>query len=146
MNKRLYKGSLLAQKILLDKVEKTHSKEDMLYAVNYHYRLLLIVQVLAIFFSSSVFWFLLGSAVFASVGFLFSLLLHSIYLVTVPFDNPVTVWLDNWQLSVVLCTIMVICFYVNRWADNKMESIKQTVDNNQLNKDYLNWREKQRKD
>ncbi|GEE06304.1 UNVERIFIED_CONTAM: hypothetical protein KB573_01500 [Streptococcus canis] len=143
MSKRVYKGSLLAQKILNKKLEKTILKEDLLRQINPHYRRLEIVQLVSIIFGGFIIFHFFCLVVLTVLLVLLSKL-YTHFSLSAEFacSNPLEmIWLNYWPLHVVTGVLLACCLYLDEAMTDKMKELKKTVDDKQLMKDYLVWEE-----
>lgn len=143
MTKRVYKGSLLTQTVLKEKLEKTMTKEDMLRELRPLYRRLEIVQLVGMVLVWLVYWYFSSLLLFTVVGVLLLELHNRLPAVNaIPLDTPITIlWLENWQVNIILVAIGICCLCLSKPIADKMEALKKTVDDKQLTKDYLLWKE-----
>lgn len=144
MSKRVYRGSLLAQKILKDQLEKKIPKETMLSEVNPHYRRLEIVQLVFIMIGGFIIFHFLCLVVLTILLVLLSKLYNhfSLTIDEIALSNPLEmIWLNHWPLHLVAGVLLASCLYLDEAMTDKMEALKNTADNKQLTKDYLTWKE-----
>lgn len=130
MPKRVYKGSLLAQKILTEKLEKTMTKERMLREMSPPYRRLENVQLVGVVLVGLVFWYFFSLLLFSVVGVLLVKLHNHLPAVNaIPLDTPITIlWLENWQVNITLVAIGICCLCLSKTMTDKMEALKKTAD------------------
>ena len=143
MPKRVYKGSLLTQTVLKEKLEKIMTKEDMLRELSPFYRRLEIVQLVGMVLVSLVVWYFFSLLLFTALGVLFLKLHNHLPAVdAIPLDTPITIlWLENWQVNMTLVAIGICCLCLSKPIADKMEALKKTADDKKLMKDYLTWKE-----
>lgn len=140
--KRRYHGSLLAQSILQEELNKTTRKEEMLRVINSSYRRLEIIHALALLLGGIPLGCLIGLVLVTIIGVLLLKLYNSLPVNAIPLDTPLKYFLmDKWQFNVAAGVIGVCCFYLDRIITNKMERLKGETDDNQLAMDYLAWKE-----
>lgn len=130
MPKRVYKGSLLAQKILTEKLEKTMTKERMLREMSPPYRRLENVQLVGVVLVGLVFWYFFSLLLFSVVGVLLVKLHNHLPAVNaIPLDTPITIlWLENWQVNITLVAIGICCLCLSKTMADKMEALKKAAD------------------
>ncbi|KIS19199.1 hypothetical protein [Streptococcus equi] len=127
MTKGVYKGSLLAQKILTEKLEKTMTKERMLREMSPRYRRLENVQLVGVVLVGLVFWYFFSLLLFTVVGVLLVKLHNHLPAVNaIPLDTPITIlWLENWQINITLVAIGICCLCLSKTMTDKMEALKR---------------------
>lgn len=129
-DKNRYRGSLLAQKILKDQLEKKIPKETMLSEVNPHYRRLEIIQLVSILFGGFIIFHFLCLVVLTVLLVLLSkLYIHFSLSVEFARSNPLEmIWLNHWPLHLVAGVLLACCLYLDEAMADKMEELKKTTD------------------
>lgn len=142
-DKNRYRGSLLAQSILKEKVTRTVTKDEMLETVNLDYRRLIIIQLVSIAFGGMAIWCLIALVLLTVVGILICSLHNDLPFVTaIPIESPIKmIWLEGWQINVAIGLIGTVGIFLDKWATNKMDALREATDKKQLTKDYLAWKE-----
>nr|WP_232602760.1 hypothetical protein [Streptococcus agalactiae] len=142
-DKNRYRGSLLAQSILKEKVTRTVTKDEMLETVNLDYRRLIIIQLVSIAFGGMAIWCLIALVLLTVVGILICSLHNDLPFVTaIPIESPIKmIWLEGWQINVAIGLIGTFGIFLDKWATNKMDALREATDKKQLTKDYLAWKE-----
>ncbi|SUN60165.1 hypothetical protein [Streptococcus agalactiae] len=51
------------------------------------------------------------------------------------------IWLEGWQINVAIGLIGTVGIFLDKWATNKMDALREATDKKQLTKDYLAWKE-----
>lgn len=142
-DKNRYRGSLLAQSILKEKVTRTVTEDEMLETVNLDYRRLMIIQLVSIAFGGMAIWCLIALVLLTVVGILICNLHNDLPFVTaIPIETPIKmIWLEGWQINVAIGLIGIVGIFLDKWATNKMDALREATDKKQLTKDYLAWKE-----
>lgn len=142
-DKNRYRGSLLAQSILKEKVTRTVTEDEMLETVNLDYRRLIIIQLVSIAFGGMAIWCLIALVLLTVVGILICNLHNDLPFVTaIPIETPIKmIWLEGWQINVAIGVIGIVGIFLDKWATNKMDALREAADKKQLTKDYLAWKE-----
>lgn len=142
-DKNRYRGSLLAQSILKEKVTRMVTKDEMLETVNLDYRRLIIIQLVSIAFGGMAIWCLIALVLLTVVGILICSLHNDLPFVTaIPIESPIKmIWLEGWQINVAIGLIGTFGIFLDKWATNKMDALREATDKKQLTKDYLAWKE-----
>lgn len=119
MPKRVYKGSLLAQKILLNQntLDQTPFKEEGLPAVSPRYKRLTVVHLLAI-----------GLVGFVIFHFIALVVLTFILLFLMKLDDSFAMSIaDIWigRLNIAMAVLGICCFFMAMWTYAELEQMQK---------------------
>ncbi|OHX26178.1 hypothetical protein BKX95_11880 [Streptococcus iniae] len=142
-DKKDYQGSLLAQSILKEKVTRTVTEEEMLETINPDYRRLMIIQRVSIAFGGMAIWCLIGLVFLTVLGILLcNLYNHLPFVTAIPIETPIKmIWLEVWQINMAIGLIGIVGIFLDKWATNKMDALREATDKKQFTKNYLAWKE-----
>lgn len=122
MPKRVYKGTLLAQKILSNQntLDQTPFKEEGLPAVSPRYKRLTVVYLLAI-----------GLVGFVIFHFIALVVLTLILLFLMKLDDSFAMSIaDLWigRLNIAMAVLGIYCLCLSKTMTDKMEALKKAAD------------------
>lgn len=122
MPKRVYKGTLLAQKILSNQntLDQTPFKEEGLPAVSPRYKRLTVVYLLAI-----------GLVGFVIFHFIALVVLTLILLFLMKLDDSFAMSIaDIWigRLNIAMAVLGIYCLCLSKTMTDKMEALKKAAD------------------